>query len=145
MPWGSLDKVSPTFIQQNDAVLSQANPVSTTVYSVLTTKSNARISSIYVKVTGANATPLTVTVTKDGIAEVHTVNPGVDGTAYFCGTDVDAAYTSQALATSLTTANCILFPFTAEAQSIAVSAVCTHAGGITSLDVRVKWSQKERS
>lgn len=144
MPRGSLDKVSPTFIQQADAVLAQANPVSTTVYTVLTTRQHARIHSVLASVTGANATPLTVTVTIDGIAKIYTLNPGVDGTAYYIGLDATSAANAQDLDNSLGVPQ-VFIPVEDEGQSVGITAVCTHAGAITSLDVRVKWSQKVRS
>ena len=63
---------------QADAVLSQANPVSGTWYTVLDTTKNVRIIAIFTNITWATTqpTPLEVRITIDGQTEIfHLDNP----------------------------------------------------------------------
>lgn len=65
-------------VQQADAVLSQANPVSDTEYTILDTTKNVEIDGIAVNVTWATTqpTPLLITVYIDGKTIIHTqANP----------------------------------------------------------------------
>ena len=70
--------------QQADAVLSQANPVSGTLYTVLDTTRNVRIISIGAKITWATTqpTPLEVVVTIDGVTLTFSVANPVSATPY---------------------------------------------------------------
>jgi len=70
--------------QRADAVLSQANPVSTTLYEVLPTTRNVRIQSIMAAITWAvtQPTPLDVVVTVDGQTIVYTIANPVTATGY---------------------------------------------------------------
>lgn len=80
-------KINPSHIlaHQADAVLAQANPVSTTLYTVLTTTPNVRIIGIAVNVDWAvtQPTPLEVIITVDGQAVSGFINNPVSGTWYF--------------------------------------------------------------
>ena len=72
------------FQQQADAAISQANPVSTTLYEVLATTKNVRIISIAAYVTWAvtQPTPLEVVVSIDGITKIYLIINPVSATTY---------------------------------------------------------------
>lgn len=69
---------------QADAVISQANPVSTTLYTVLGTTPNVRILSIAATITWATTqpTPLEIVVTIDGNSLVYGIANPVSGFPY---------------------------------------------------------------
>jgi len=69
---------------QADAVLSQANPVSGTKYTVLDTTKNVRIISIAAMITWATTqpTPLEVHITIDGVAITVSKTDPVTATPY---------------------------------------------------------------
>lgn len=69
---------------QADATLSQVNPVSTTLYTVLDTTKNVRLLSIDAKITWATTqpTPLEVVVTIDGVSIVFGVSNPVSAQDY---------------------------------------------------------------
>lgn len=82
-----------------DAVISQANPVSATLYEVLPTTRNCRILSLSATITWAvtQPTPLEIVVTCDGNTIVfQTANP-VSATPYQAALRTSAAETSQVL------------------------------------------------
>lgn len=68
---GLRSTIPPT--QRADAVISQANPVSTTLYEVLATTKNVRLIAIATNITWAvtQPTPLEVVITIDGITLVY--------------------------------------------------------------------------
>ncbi len=87
---------------QADATLSQNNPVSATLYTVLDTTKNARIISITTNITWAvtQPTPLEVVVTIDGISTIFTVTNPVSATDYFASLKANAAASAQTLETT---------------------------------------------
>lgn len=72
------------FVQQADAAISQADPVSTTLYEVLATTKNVRILGIACQVTWAvtQPTPLEVVVTIDGQTIIYSMVNPVTATPY---------------------------------------------------------------
>ncbi len=70
--------------QQADAVLSQANPVSTTLYTVLATTRNMRIQSIQAVITWAvtQPTPIEIVITIDGLTIIHQITNPVSANNY---------------------------------------------------------------
>lgn len=70
---------------QADAVISQANPVSTTLYTVLNTTRNVRLIGIAINIDWAvtQPTPLEVLITVDGQTVSGFINNPVSGTWYF--------------------------------------------------------------
>lgn len=83
--------------QQADAAISQANPVSTTLYEVLPTTKNVRIISIAANITWATTqpTPLEVVVTIDGISFVFVQPNPVTATNYCAGLSGEKAENAQ--------------------------------------------------
>jgi len=71
-------------VHQADAAISQVNPVSNQLYTVLATTTNVRIISIAAQVTWAavQPTPLVVLVTIDGQVITHYVNNPVSANPY---------------------------------------------------------------
>ncbi len=84
---------------QADAVLSQANPVSTTLYTVLVTSPNVMIRSIETHVTWAvtQPTPLEVVVTIDGQTIIFLVANPVSGSYYYAFPEPATAENAQYL------------------------------------------------
>ena len=82
--------------QQADAEISQANPVSATLYEVLATTKNVKIISMMVYITWAvtQPTPLEIVVTVDGKTLIFSQANPVSGTWY---TPVIAVYDGDAL------------------------------------------------
>jgi hypothetical protein len=72
-------------LHQADAVLSQANPVSATLYPVLPTTANVRVISIETNLTWAvtQPTPLEVVMTIDGNTIIWTQANPVTATPYY--------------------------------------------------------------
>lgn len=85
-------------ILQADATLNQANPVSTTLYTVLRT-ANAKITSIATNVTWAvnQPTPLEVVLTIDGQTIIYIFNNPVSATNYEAVRRVELAENAQTL------------------------------------------------
>lgn len=77
--------VKKSYKLKADAAISQANPVSTTLYTVLDTTEYARILAIACSITWGvtQPTPLTVIVTVDGIQNIYEVNNPVSATNYY--------------------------------------------------------------
>lgn len=73
------------YVEQVDATINQANPVSTTLYTVLDTTKNVEISSITGTITWATTqpTPLEVVATIDGQTIIYGVDNPVSGTVYY--------------------------------------------------------------
>ena len=88
--------------QQPDAVISQANPVSTTLYTVLDTTVNCRIYSIATSVTWGvtQPTPLEVVLTIDGNTIIYSKSNPVTATYYDATTVSEQVEASQFLDTS---------------------------------------------
>ena len=114
------------FQQQADAYLSQANPVSGTLYTVLDTTRNVRIYNIQANVAWAitQPTPLEVVLTIDGNTIIHGKADPVSGSFYF-PTKTLAGYdeASQTLA--------------ADAPS---SAAFVYEGRSVRVQVRITWA-----
>ena len=80
-------------------MISQANPVSDTLYEVLATTRNVRIISIETDVTWAvtQPDPLHVVVTIDGISTIFRVNNPVSATPYYVSSNAFTAADNQIL------------------------------------------------
>lgn len=91
--------------QMADVAISQANPVSATLYEVLPTTKNVRLISISAMITWGvtQPTPLEVLVTIDGQTINYNVANPVSATNYFAIPNPELAETTQALGTSSTT------------------------------------------
>jgi hypothetical protein len=89
-----------TWQQQDDATISQNNPVSTTKYAVLATTTNVRLISIMAQTTGGTVSALTVTVTIDGKTATFTKSLPISGTAYLCYLDGTVALSAQTMGTT---------------------------------------------
>lgn len=133
-------KTNLTFQHQTDATLAQANPVSTTLYPVLATTTNARIIGIEIDVTWTvQPTPLDVVVTIDGITMTFTVANPVSTTKYYASLSTAAAASAQVLETTDRVAT--RGGFLLEGRSVAVQARTT--GGTTSqLNARVIYGKR---
>ena len=70
--------------RQADAVISQANPVSTTLYEVLALTRNVRVYSMAMRVTWAvtQPTPMDIVATIDGNSLIYTVANPVSASLY---------------------------------------------------------------
>ena len=130
--------------QQADAVISQADPVSDTVYNVLPASDNVEINSIGVAVTWAVTQPtnLRVIVTVDGIAKTFTIAAPVSATAYApsAAIGVDEASQLLASATGELTRQALQG---CKGRNVQVDVAVTWATTQpTPLDCRVKWAQR---
>jgi hypothetical protein len=137
----SVDAGIQGYAQQPDAVLSQANPVSTTLYTVLPATSNVRINSIIVNVTWTvQPNPLDVVVTIDGkTLRFYKSNP-VSGTDYYTVVSCHSDDNNQDLDTSLTN-NALMIPFFIEGRSVKIE-VRTTGGTTSNISARVKWAKR---
>lgn len=72
---------------QPDALLSQANPVSNTIYPVLAATANVRLIGVYAKITWATTQPtnMRVIVTIDGQVITYTIAAPVTTSKYSAG------------------------------------------------------------
>ena len=125
---------------QADAVLSQANPVSGTWYTVLGTTKNVRIISIGAIITWATTqpTPLEVVVTIDGQTIIFSVINPVSGQIYYG--DMTRVNTTEQPLYSET--NESYRPFLLEGRSVKVEARITWATTQpTPLQCRVKYAK----
>ena len=95
-------RANAVFQQQADAVLSQANPVSTTLYTVLVTTKNVRIIGIEAHLTWATTqpTPLEVVVTIDGVTVIYKQADPVSATFYYAINELGAAENAQTFNTA---------------------------------------------
>jgi hypothetical protein len=126
---------------QADAVLSQDNPVSTTLYTVLDTTRNVRIIDIAANITWAvtQPSPLEVVVTIDGQTIVFgQINP-VSATQYSPNPDAALAGANQTLATT----NFMPYrAFLLEGRSVKIQVRVTWAvTQPTPLECRVKYAK----
>jgi len=125
-----------------DSTLSQANPVTATLYTVLDTAKNVRIISISTNITWATTqpTPLEIVVTIDAISTVFTVANPVSATVYFASLNANAAANAQTLETTDRTATGR--PFLLEGRSVKIEARITWATTQpTPLVARVKYAK----
>ena len=132
-----------TFQHQADATLSQTNPVSATLYSVLATTANVRLISIETDLTWATTqpNPLEVVVTIDGVSTIFSFTNPVSATAYFASLNANAAANAQTLETTDRTATGR--PFLLEGRSVKVEVRITWATTQpTPLNVRVKYAKR---
>jgi hypothetical protein len=130
--------ISPA--HQPDAYISQDNPVSTTLYTVLPTTANVRLISIGTRITWAvtQPTPLEVLVTIDGNLYVFTfVNP-VSATNYYAYLSAIIAPASQTLTATDPTSRAFML----EGRSVKVEVRITWAvTQPTPLVCRVRWAK----
>lgn len=126
-------------VQQSDATLTQANPVSGTQYEVLATTKNVRIIGMNVVVTWTvQPTPLELHVIIDGKTITFTFTNPVSAQIYTAGNDASKAESAQILTT---TANVFLMPaFLREGRSVRVVAETT-GGTVQNLEARVKFTK----
>ena len=96
-----IERGTEVFQHQADASLSQANPVSATLYAVLVTTKNVRIISLSATITWATTqpTPLETVVTIDGNSIVFIKANPVSATAYGAKTAEDQPENNQPLDT----------------------------------------------
>lgn len=128
--------------QQPDAVLSQANPVSTTLYTVLATTRNVRIISMSDFITWAvtQPTPLDIIVTIDGQTIIFVRDNPVSGTPYSATWQEYSAEVVQTQGPA--NANTPNRSFLLEGRSVKVEARVTWAvTQPTPLVYRVKWAK----
>lgn len=125
---------------QADAVISQADPVSTTLYTVLNTTTNVRIISIAAWVTWTvQPDPLSVVLTIDGNTITYSIANPVSATVYtpYFATPYSA---EDAQVMGVLTGDTNNRPYLIEGRSVKVQVVTT--GGTTSnLDCRVKYAK----
>ncbi len=128
-------------VQQADAVISQANPVSTTLYTALATAKNVRVISIIAQIDWAvtQPTPLEIVCTIDGQTLIFAKTNPVSGQDYTPLPIMWAAANSQESVTS--TAENRARPFLIEGRSIKIEARVTWAiTQPTPLICRVKYA-----
>ena len=129
-------------VQQADAVISQANPVSTTLYEVLATTKNVRIISMEADITWAvtQPTPLEIVMTIDGIPVIYRMDNPVSGTGYKPRAAQSFAAASQYL--TATAATDEIIAFLCEGRSVRVQVRVTWAvTQPTPLGCRVKYAR----
>lgn len=90
-----------------DAYLSQANPVSNTVYTILGTTKDVQVESIGLQLTWATTQPTNLRIigTIDGQTIIHTIAAPVTATPYFPIITPIWNPATQALSTTLSSAN----------------------------------------
>lgn len=138
-----LSKTTATFQQQADAAISQANPVSTTLYTVLAATANVRIISISATVTWAvtQPNPLEVLVTIDGNTLVFIAANPVSATPYFAVIEPYAPETTQILSNDVNSTR--YRAFLLEGRSVQVQVRVTWAvTQPTPLVCRVKYAKR---
>ena len=142
---GRLTKQDLVFEQQADAAISQANPVSTTLYTVLDTTKNVRILSISAKITWAvtQPTPLEVLITIDGNTIIHLIANPTTAQDYIAKKTVHTNEANQELlAMSGGTASELVSSTLYEGRSVKVQARVTWATTQpTPLVCRVKYAK----
>ena len=128
-------------IHQADAVLSQANPISTTLYPVLAATKNVRIICLSASVEWATnqPTPLELVVTIDGQTVIYlAVNP-VSAGNYTARVRAANAANNQVLDGTVDFES--YRAFLQEGRSVKIDARYTGAAGTTLLSCRVKWAK----
>lgn len=131
------------YAEQADATLSQVNPVSTTLYTVLSATEKVRIISIEADIAWAvtQPDPLEVVVTVDGVSMVFAVANPVSATKYFASLAAGVAASAQVLETTDRAAEGR--PFLLEGRSVKVEARVTWVTTQpTPLACRVKYAKK---
>ena len=130
---------------QADAYLSQANPVSTTIYNVLPTTANVRIYTINANITWATTqpTPMDIIMTIDGqTLQFRVVNP-VTATDYVAVRDYSQVDTNQYAPTLAATELNRMPAFLIEGRSVRIDIRVTWATTQpTPMTCRVKWARK---
>ena len=128
------------FQHQADAAISQANPVSTTLYEVLPTTKNVRLISVAAAITWAvtQPTPLEAHVLIDGVSMIFLKTDPVTGTAYFAQVWGDPSAINQ----GLTAVEDVGRSFLLEGKSVKVEVEIAWATTQpTNLTMRVKWAK----
>lgn len=130
---------------QADAVLSQANPVSTTLYEVLaTTSGGVKIKSVTSTITWAvtQPTPLEIVVTVDGISKVFGVGNPISATIYGTCRSVDRDNATEATQFLVSVFSVDNLPIEIQGKSIRVQVRITWATTQpTPLTCRVKYEK----
>jgi len=134
---------APMYRQEDDEAISQANPVSATLYTVLDTVKNCRLISISCNITWAvtQPDPLEVVVTIDGQTLTFSFTNPVSATDYVATIAANLAPDAQPLveATALTPDR--YRPFILEGHSVKVQVRVTWATTQpTPLVCRVKYA-----
>lgn len=124
---------------QADAVLAQANPTSTTLYTVLATTRDVRIISITVSVAWTvQPSPLEIVLTIDGQTLTFAFTNPVSATVYACIVSEQLAAANQVLIGAGTYER--YRAFLLEGRSVLVQARTT-GGTVQNLDARVKYAR----
>lgn len=139
---GNLIGASPDFLfeHQADAYLSQTNPVSTTLYTVLATTQNVRIISIEADLIWATTqpTPLEVVITIDGQTIIHIQANPANAAAYMAIPLENALANAQGFSTTQNQTRAFLY----EGRSVKIQARITWATTQpTPLVCRVKYAK----
>lgn len=115
-------------LNQADAAISQANPVSDTVYPVLATTANVRIIGISANITWGVTQPtnLRVIVTVDGQTYTFTLANPVTATNYLAALRTELTAANQLLIISTSTPE-VDRSFLLEGQSVKVDVAVTWA------------------
>lgn len=129
-----------SFARQADAVLNQANPVSTTLYTVLDTTANVRIIDMMVYVIWTvQPSPLEIVLTIDGQTLTYAQTNPASGSEY------EGTKYSQSDPTALTLTAAggqgIYRSFLAEGRSVKIQARTT-GGTVSTLYGRVKYAKR---
>lgn len=124
---------------QADAVISQANPVSATLYEVLATTKNVRIIGFSVVTTDGTTSLLEVVVTIDGRTLIFLKNNPTSAIVYFPALYSDAAENAGLLAASAD--NSAAKAFLLEGRSVKIEARITWTVQPSPLGCRVKWAK----
>ena len=139
LPFGSggLLLAPPWFMNQTDAFLNQANPVSGTKYTVLDTVRNVRILSMGIMVTWTvQPTPLELHGTIDGITYKWSKTNPVSATWYFPYVSPQLATNAQVLTNTLESEKA----FYIDAKSVKIEAETT-GGTSNPLQCRVRYAK----
>lgn len=131
-------RANAVFQHQADAVISQANPVSTTLYEVLATTKNVRIIGIGAVLTWATTqpNPLEILVTIDGVTVIFNKQNPVTATSYYARI-IDPITDIQYIDATIPQ-----FAFLLEGRSVKVEVRVTWATTQpTPLVCRVKWAK----
>ena len=138
MPVSMNVKEFPVPKHQADAVISQANPVSGTKYTVLDTTKNVRIIGVYVNCTWTvQPTPLEVHITLDGVAWKFSFTNPVSATGYFIiDLDIGNNENGQTLRTNGTSRSAFIL----EGRSVKVEVEIT-GGTVSNLFARMKYAK----
>jgi hypothetical protein len=129
------------FKQQTDAVLSQANPVSTTLYEVLPTTKNVEVFTIAGKITGGTVSELKIVVTVDGQSISYIQANPVSGNVYMPIISVDAADDAQGMTNAGHFIYTLLAAMRSGGRSVRIQVSCTWTVQPTPLVCRVKYAK----